>query len=84
MKFSVPELKALPFSNGMLPMLWEADKTRRVDASGHSSPRKHIDKSQSPDNESEEFDWSISDWDNWLETDSDSDKESQDDLHLSS
>ena len=54
--------------------LWWTDKTRRVDAS-HSAPRKHKDKSQSQGDE--EFDWSLSDWENWLESDSDSEKESE-------
>ena len=48
---------------------------RRVDASGHSAPRKRKDRSQSqPHND--EFDWSLSDWENWLESDSDSDEAS--------
>lgn len=64
--------------------LWWTDKTRRVDASGHSAPRKCKDKSQSQDNE--EFDWSLFEWENWLEGDSDSDKDSENDFysHVSS
>lgn len=40
--------------------LWWRDKTRRVDASGHSASRKRKEKSHSED--SKEFDWSFSDW----------------------
>ena len=56
--------------------LWWTDKTRRVDASGHSAPRKRKKKSRSDSEDNEEFDWSLSDWENWLDSDSDSDKES--------
>ena len=56
--------------------LWWTDKTRRVDASGHSASRKRKQKSQSESEDNEEFDWSLSDWENWIESDSDSDKES--------
>ena len=57
--------------------LWWTDKTRRVDASGHSAPRKKKDKSTSlSDEDQEEFAWSFSDWDNWLESDSDVEGES--------
>ena len=50
--------------------LWWTDKTRRVDASGHSAPRKREDKSTtSQEDENEIFDLNLSDWDSWLETD---------------
>ena len=58
--------------------LWLTDKTRRVDAS-HSASRKCKDQPQSQD--SNELDWSFSDW---LESDSDSDKESEHDSDFSS
>ena len=58
--------------------LWWADKTRRVDASGYSAPRKRKDQSQS-----EDINWNLSDWENWLDSDSHSDKESESDLDLS-
>ena len=61
--------------------LWWADKTKRVDASGHSAPRKCKDQSQSQENE--EINWNLSDWEKWLESDSDSDEESESDLDLS-
>ena len=55
--------------------LWWTDKRRRVDASGHSATRKRKKKSRSG-SEDKEFNWSLSDWEKWLESDSDSDKES--------
>ena len=61
--------------------LWWTDKTRRVDAH-HSASRKRTDQSLSQDNE--QLDWSLSDWENWLESDSDSDKEAENDSDLSS
>ena len=61
--------------------LWWSDKTRRVDAS-HSATRKRKDQSQPQDNE--QLDWSLSDWENWFDSDSNSDKESENDSDLSS
>ena len=49
---------------------------RQNDASGHSAPRKRKDRSQSQSEDNEEFDRSLSDWKNWLEGATDSDKES--------
>ena len=57
--------------------LWWTDKMRRVDAS-HSASRKLKEQPQS--HVSDELDWSFSDWENWL----DSDKESEHDSDLSS
>ena len=57
------------------------NKTRRVDASGYSAPRKRKDQSQSQENK--KIDWNLSEWENWLESDSDNDKESENDLDLS-
>ena len=57
--------------------LWWTNKTRRVDSGGHSAPRKRKDKPQS---EEELFDWNLSDWVNWLESDSDTNKEADSDL----
>ena len=48
----------------------------------HSASRKRTDQSLSQDNE--QLDWSLSDWENWLESDSDSDKEAENDSDLSS
>ena len=57
--------------------LWWTDKTRHVDSSGHSAPRKSKMK---PLSEEEQFDWNLSDWENWLESDSDAIEEINSDL----
>ena len=45
------------------------------------SSKKAQDQSQSQENK--KIDWNLSDWENWLESDSDNDKESENDLDLS-
>lgn len=60
--------------------LWWTDKTRRIDAR-HPASRKRKDQSQSQDDD--ELEWSLSDWENWLESESDSDNEAENDSDLS-
>ena len=82
-KFSVSGLKPPPIqrwdATGAVG-LWWTDKTRRVDAR-HPASRKRTDQSQSTQ-DNEPPDWSLSDWENWLERDSDTDKEAESDSDL--